>query len=328
MGVAFSVIIPTHNRRETLLAAIASALEQTRPPAEIIVVADGCTDGTQDAVRSLGDRRVTLLDLPKAPGYGYGNRNIAADAATGDVVAWLGDDDLYLPDHLARAGELFDRLDLDIVQANACIVHRDDRLEPVGTDWRVPRYRERFLAAVWGIPMTAVSHRAALLAQVGGWDSDMLQGGDMDLWRRMVRAGARTAMLDESTVLHIRAWRRKQPYPERVVQNRHYLELLRDPESLVRLRSEIGLAHQQLAAESEIKIAAAEEHAAKLIQRADELEHRALTLETEVAELRPRAQQLAELQQGGWWRLRTALLPLLGLYWRLRGRPGGRRPSA
>jgi len=108
-------------------------------------VADGCSDGTQDAVRSLGDRRLSLLDLPKAPGFGYGNRNTAVDAAAGDVVAWLGDDDLYLPDHLARAGELFDRLDVDIVQANACIVHPDDRLEPLGMDWRVPTYRDLLL---------------------------------------------------------------------------------------------------------------------------------------------------------------------------------------
>src|SRR5436190_9742550 len=197
MGVSFSVIIPTHNRRETLMAAISSALEQTRPPAEIIVVADGCSDGTQDAVRSLGDRGVSLVDLPKAPGFGYGNRNAAVDAAAGDVTAWLGDDDLYLPDHLARTGELFDRLDLNVAQANACIVHPDDRLEPLGMDWRVPWYRELMLGGSSRTPMSAVSHRTTLPGRVGGWDPARAEGGDMDLWQRMLRAGARTAMLDE-----------------------------------------------------------------------------------------------------------------------------------
>ena len=70
---------------------------------------------------------------------------------------------------------------------------------------------------------------------------------------------------------------------------------------------------------------ALEQHAAGTEQHANELGQRVRALETEVAALRQRSQQLAELQQGGWWRLRTALLPLLELYWRLRGRPGGRR---
>ena len=62
-----TVVIPTHNRRAHVLVAIASAQRQTRPAEEIIVVADGCTDGTAEAVRAIDDKRVTLLHLPKAP---------------------------------------------------------------------------------------------------------------------------------------------------------------------------------------------------------------------------------------------------------------------
>jgi glycosyltransferase involved in cell wall biosynthesis len=283
-------------------------------------VADGCSDGTQDAVRSLGDRRLSLLDLPKAPGFGYGNRNAAVDAAAGDVVAWLGDDDLYLPDHLARAGELFDRLDVEIVQANACIVHPDDRLEPLGMDWRVPWYRDLLLGNRSRTPMSAVSHRTTLPGQVGGWDPGSAQGGDMDLWQRMLQAGARTAMLDEPTVLHLRARDRDQPYSELVAQSGRYLELLRDPGSLTRLRDEIALAGESQAAHTE-------QHVANLERLVDQYERWARTLETEATVLRQRSQQLTELQQGGWWKLRSRLLPLLDLYWRLRGRPGGRRLS-
>ena len=108
MPVRFTVAIPTHNRRETVLMSIESALEQSRSPIEVIVVADGCTDGTQKAIEDLGDERAIVLDLPKGPGYGYSNRNEALRAARGDVISWLGDDDLYLPDHLLRVGEVFD----------------------------------------------------------------------------------------------------------------------------------------------------------------------------------------------------------------------------
>jgi len=128
-------------------------------------------------------------------------------------------------------------------------------------------------------------------------------------------------MLDEPTVLHLRARDRNQPYSELVVQSGRYLEQLRDPGSLARLRDEIALAGQSQAAHTE-------QHATNLERRADEYERWARTLETEAAGLRQRSQQLADLQQGGWWKLRSRLLPLLELYWRLRGRPGGRRPSS
>ena len=108
MSVEFTVGIPTHNRRETVLLALASALEQTRPPKRVIVVADGCTDGTQEAVRALGDDRVEVLDRPKGFGAGYAHRNEVLERAGEGIVAWLADDDLWLPDHLERAGELFD----------------------------------------------------------------------------------------------------------------------------------------------------------------------------------------------------------------------------
>ena len=90
MPVEFTVGIPTHNRRETVLLALASALEQSRPPARVLVVADGCTDGTQEAVRALGDDRVEVLDRPKGRGAGYAHRNEVLERAGGGTVAWLG----------------------------------------------------------------------------------------------------------------------------------------------------------------------------------------------------------------------------------------------
>src|SRR3954451_2602695 len=125
MPAGISVIIPTHNRRAHLLLAIASALAQTRPPEELIVVADGCTDDSVDAVRELDDERIVVLDLPKGPGLGWINRNEALRIARGDSIAYLADDDMWLPDHLARVGELLDADVADVVQANTCVVHPD-----------------------------------------------------------------------------------------------------------------------------------------------------------------------------------------------------------
>ena len=101
-----------------------------------------------EAVRALGDERIEVLDLPEAPRKGWGLRNQALEWVTADVVSYLGDDDLYLPDHLERVGDLHDTGRFDVVQAMTVLVWPDGRLEPNALDWNVPWLRERFLGHV------------------------------------------------------------------------------------------------------------------------------------------------------------------------------------
>jgi Glycosyl transferase family 2 len=95
------------------------------------VLADGCTDGTREAVTELGDPGVRVVEFQKGPGVGYGNRNEALRRTRG-FVSWLGDDDLYLPDHVEAVGALFDTGEPDLVQAMSCIVREDSSLDPLG----------------------------------------------------------------------------------------------------------------------------------------------------------------------------------------------------
>ena len=72
--------------------------------------------------------------------------------------------------------------------------------------------------------------------------------GDQDFWHRMLRAGARTSMLTEPTVLFFRAWHRDQPFDDRVRQNRAFLDRTRNPAELARLRTEMaGAVHRRQA---------------------------------------------------------------------------------
>lgn len=96
-----SVVIPNHNRGHCIARAIGSALAQTRPALEVIVVDDGSTDGSREAVESLGDPRVRWI------GHGVRRnaaaaRNTGLDAAAGEFVAFLDSDDEWLPRHLER----------------------------------------------------------------------------------------------------------------------------------------------------------------------------------------------------------------------------------
>jgi glycosyltransferase involved in cell wall biosynthesis len=322
--VEFTVGIPTHNRRETVLMALASALEQTRVPARVLVVADGCTDGTQDAVRGLGEELVEVIDLPKAPGAGYAHRNEVLERAGDGVVAWLGDDDLWLPDHLERIGELFDADAAGIVNSAACLVHEDGMLEPLGIHWRAPTYRERFLGVENRTPSSAVSHRAAAAREAGGWPAGMDRAGDWDLWQRMVRAGTHSEMVLTPTVLFFRASERRQSWPDRVAQNAAFLARMRDRRELARLRGEIAFAwsagaHRASVALSETHAALASANGALAHARDRELAHRR-ELEAAEAERDRLAAELHSIASSAWWRMRRPFEPVLRLRRKLRQR--------
>ena len=93
-----SVVVPAWNALPFLVEACRSALDQRPAPAEVIVVDDGSTDGSADAVRALPG--VTCLAQANAGAASARNRGIAA--ATGTHLAFLDADDLWLAGTLAR----------------------------------------------------------------------------------------------------------------------------------------------------------------------------------------------------------------------------------
>jgi hypothetical protein len=297
MSDAITVIVPTHQRRERLLVALESVRLQTRPPAQVIVVADGCTDGTQEAVRALGDDRVELLDLPKGPGLGWVHRNAAIERAIGDIVAYIGDDDLYLPDHLERIGRLHDAGDFGVVQATTALVHPEGDFEPYWLDLAVDWMRERFMSGRMAKnAMVALTHRRELAARAGGWPTQPPPGvaGDVEFLRRLAALGnVETAMVGETTTLAVRAHvgepdarTRQAADLVRQMRSQEQLALLRaaidrdrhrfeasreqDAEALWALRDEHAALHERYA----LKDAEAGQHWAELQRAYAELNRR------------------------------------------------------
>jgi teichuronic acid biosynthesis glycosyltransferase TuaG len=203
--VSVSVVIATYRRREPLRAAIQSVLDQTQPVTEVLVCDDASDDGTVELVQEWAarDPRVRHVSAPGHAGRPAPARNRGIHAATGDWVAFLDDDDTWMPDKLERQLACLDAGDVDIVCANGV----DTAGVPYFTDWDAPR---RFGIATLRrtnpvIHSTAIARRALLL-QVGGFPEEPWLAGieDYALWLALGLAGAAFIGLPEPLVRYQR----------------------------------------------------------------------------------------------------------------------------
>src|SRR5580704_9617287 len=96
-----SFIIPTFERPALVLQAVNSAVKQTINDLEIIVVIDGGDSATRAALESLSLPQLRVLPLKEQVG-GSRARNEGVVIARGDWIAFLDDDDLWLPQKLER----------------------------------------------------------------------------------------------------------------------------------------------------------------------------------------------------------------------------------
>jgi glycosyltransferase involved in cell wall biosynthesis len=96
-----SVVIPTLHRPNLLRRAVASALAQTWSAVEVIVIIDGIDPATRATLAAIADPRLIVLQNERSQGPGVA-RNTAARVARGTWLAFLDDDDEWLPDKLVR----------------------------------------------------------------------------------------------------------------------------------------------------------------------------------------------------------------------------------
>jgi hypothetical protein len=109
-----SVCISTYNRARLLVErCLASVVAQDYPNLEIVVVGDGCSDETEEAVAQVGDPRIRFENLPQRELYpedpearwmvaGTASGNRALTLARGDLITHLDDDDEFTPDRISK----------------------------------------------------------------------------------------------------------------------------------------------------------------------------------------------------------------------------------
>jgi len=97
----FSIVVPTYNRAKTLQRTLDSCFAQTYADFEVIVVDDGSSDGTLEALGTNTDPR--LVVVPQQNAGPAAARNHGMRRARGSYIAFLDSDDLWYPEFLATA---------------------------------------------------------------------------------------------------------------------------------------------------------------------------------------------------------------------------------
>jgi glycosyltransferase involved in cell wall biosynthesis len=184
--VKVSTIIPTYNRGHGLLTSIESALAQTYPDFEIIIVNDASQDETGAIAGAIDDPRVKVIEHSENRGVSAA-RNTGIRAAGGELVAFLDDDDLWLPAKLEKQVPLFKDKSVGMVYCGMSFV---DEAGNVGSQ-ALPSRRGDIYSSLLFKNCTAAGSVAVVRREcfdvVGLFDEDLTAFEDHDMWIRIAR---------------------------------------------------------------------------------------------------------------------------------------------
>jgi len=205
-----SCVIPVRDGERYLAGAIESALAQSLPLREVIVVDDGSTDCSVEVAREFGVRVRCVQQDPAGPGTAR-NRGLAL--AGGALIAFLDADDLWLPQKIALQAARFEaRPELDLCFGHAVNFWSED-VPPERRDGGAA------LLASWpGRSCITLMTRRSTFDNVGGFDPELAFGEDLDWFQRAEDAGCISEVLPDVLArrrLHERNLSRLRPEESR-----------------------------------------------------------------------------------------------------------------
>ena len=210
-----SAVITHYNREQYIDEAIQSVLAQTLKPLEIIIV-DDCS---REPSRRYLDRYAeicTIVDLPVNGGPAAA-RNAGIHRARGQFIAFLDDDDIWLPNKLdAQRRYMADHPRCDAVHSAAWAFYSDKPDKLLTRDWPGPlRLAQALQLDYWVMPLTLLV-RTEVIRALGGFDQRLRGPEDQDFKIRCVAAGYRMEAIPEPL-----ARLRRQDHANLTKQNWH-----------------------------------------------------------------------------------------------------------
>ena len=212
---AATVLIPTHSHVEPLRHAVASVQQQTLRDLELFIVGDGVGEATRAVVSELSasDRRIRFFDFPKGPRKGEIHRHAALQHAQGRFVAYLGDDDCWMPNHLEVLDELLTGADFGHTMQVGIDAGRQIVVMPA--DLQNPAFRRRMLTEFFNrFDLTFAGHTLQAYRRLPhGWRTTPPEfpWTDLYMWRQFLAepwCRARSAMVPTG----INTWTHLRPH--------------------------------------------------------------------------------------------------------------------
>lgn len=210
MSPRVTVLLATYNWSSVLRYSVASVLRQTFTDFELLVVGDGCTDDSERVVAEANDARVRWINLLQNTKHQSGPNNEGLRQARGEIIAYLGHDDLWLPHHLEVMVGALDATNADLAYSLCMCVPPDSASGwPAIPHPKVGQYS----------PPVCTVHRKSVTDRVGGWrhyrDIPPAITPDVELWQRAAAARAPFTFVPRLTGIKFPAGWRRNVYQSR-----------------------------------------------------------------------------------------------------------------
>ena len=230
----FTILLCVHRRKALLPFAIETVLWQSHRNFELFVVCDGAPPETLACARDFADHdpRVRVFEFEKGERNGERHRDAVLAQASGDLVAHLGDDDLWFPDHLSELAALLAEVEFGNLMPMA--------MAPDGSplyfrgDLADPDTRRKMLSKSWNFfgPTVAGYRLSTYRRMPEGW-APAPPGiwSDLHMWRKFLRldgitVGTRSSIqslcLHNSVRLHMTPEQRRD-------ETARWIAIIRDP---------------------------------------------------------------------------------------------------
>jgi hypothetical protein len=182
------VVVPTHDHGAILRRSIPTAQHQSVEDLEIFVVGDGVSEETRTVVAELAadDDRIRFFDNPKSGLRGEPHRAAALLEATGAIVCYLSDDDLWMPDHVATLEELL--AEAEFAHTYPCRIQPDGGLVHWNVNLSRSWFRAQMLAGENFFPFSSAGHTLELYRRLPhGWCAPPPGGWhDLSMWQQIL----------------------------------------------------------------------------------------------------------------------------------------------